>query len=111
MQLRNTLLLMLALGLFTAAFSAHASPDKTGTIRTIDLANQYIVIDAQRYRVSEHTRVVNLTGSSDSLQALQVGYPVTFSVEHGRLEEITIYPLNPVERRRLGYRSETDFPQ
>ena len=111
MQLRNTLLLMLALGLFTAVFSAHASPDRTGIIRTIDLANQYIVIDAQRYPINEHTEIVNLTGSGNSLQALRTGYPVAFSVEHGRLEKITIYPTDPAERRQLGYRSETDFSQ
>ena len=109
MRLRT--ILLLTLGLFTVVFSAHASSDRTGIIRTIDLANQYIVIDAQRYPINEHTEIVNLTGSSNSLQALRTGYPVAFSAEHGRLEKITIYPTDPAERRRLGYRSETDFSQ
>jgi len=111
MLLRNTRLFMLALGLFTATFLAQASPDRTGIIRTVNLANNYIVIDAQRYQVNEHTRVVNLAGSNNGLQSLQTGYPVAFSVEHGRVEKITIYPTDPGTRQRLGYRDETTFPQ
>lgn len=108
MFLRNTLLLMLALSLFTAAFSALASEERTGVIRSVDLADQQITIDEQRYRISRHTQISNLT---DTVSGLQPGYPVQFSAKHGELKRITIYPKNAAQRRELGYQSPNDFPQ
>ncbi len=108
MLLRNTFLLMLALSLSMAALSAHASPGRTGIIRTVNLAEQYIVIDAQRYPISKHTKITNLTGTNNGLQA---GYPAHFFVNHGELKRITVYPKNAAERQKLGYRDQHDFPQ
>ncbi len=108
MLLRNTLLPMLALGLSMVAFSSLASQDRTGVIRSVDLTNRHVMIDEQRYRLGDHTRVINLTRTGGGLHA---GYPVHFSVDRGELKQITVYPKNPTERRHLGYRNETDFPQ
>lgn len=111
MQLRNTLLSMLALGLFLAAFPALASQDRTGVIRSVDLAGQQVTIDEQRYRISHHTQVSNQADAGGGLKALKPGYPVLFSAEHGELKQITVYPKNAAKRRELGYRSQNDFPQ
>ncbi len=111
MQLRNTLVSILALGLLMAAFSALASQDRTGVIRSVDLAGQQVTIDEQGYRINHQTQVSNQAGAIDGLKALQPGYPVLFSAEHGELKQITIYPKNAAKRRELGYRSQNDFPQ
>ena len=79
-------------------------PQQKGIIRDVNLNQNWVTINTRRLTLTRHTQIRNLaTGGSHSRYALQEGRPVKFTAnrEH-ELVSITIYPVDPVQRARLG---------